>query len=76
MLLRSMGKREKRKYMQRKMLSCDVVSVEAPTDPMGSADTRMSFRVVPGGARWKANMSWDMGLPEKGMNMGTGSVCS
>lgn len=35
MLLRTMGKREERKYMQRKMLSCDVVSVEAPTDPRG-----------------------------------------
>lgn len=28
--------------MQRKMLSCDVVSVEAPADPMGSADTRLT----------------------------------
>jgi len=56
--------------MQRKMLSCYVVSLEAPVNPMGSADTRMSFRVVPSGARWKSNMSLDMDHPGKGVNMG------
>lgn len=63
-----------REHMQRKMLSCDVVSVEAPADPMGSADTRLSFRVVPSGATWKANMSLHVGHPGKDVNMGRVAV--
>lgn len=58
--------------MQQKMLSCDVVSA----NPVESADTRMSFRVVPQGVRWKAQMSVDMGHPGKGANRGRVAVCT
>lgn len=83
MLLKSTSMEGGEASGRRKVLSSDVISLEASADPMGNTEARMSFRVVPSWGKMQSEyvigchwMSLDVGHPGKGMIMGKVPICS